>query len=223
MGKFLLLFLMLPLVIFAQDNFDVRKINWGMTREEVKKSEKSLVPVQEKSNELIYSDIELGQDLKCKLIYTFSNGKLIEVLYLVYGPNDKVSRVTCENNVSILYKLEKIKFIFDAILDKKMTPSFGGWYIAGSKLEKIDERLKKVNIDDFTFKLIDTEVKRVNGSGISVSFENSRSWVDFRVKNFLKDDFNGYFKCDDEYYNTYLWLKFTPSQEVEKELKKSDF
>lgn len=223
MIKRILFFLIFPVVVFAQDNFDVRKTKWGMTLDDVKKSENTLVPFQEKFNELIYNDIELNESIKCKLIYTFSNGKLIEVLYLVYGPNDEYSRVTCENNVPISYKLEKIDFIFKAFLNKKMIPFDTGWSIQGSKLEKLDERLKRGNTDTSTFKLIQDELDRVKGTGASISFENARNWANFRIKHFVKEDFNGYFKCNDDYYNTYLWLKVTPSYEVEKELKRNDF
>lgn len=223
MKKIILFILIFPGTFFAQENFDVRKTNWGMTINEVKKAENIIVPFSESPNELVYNNIELDEGINCKLIYKFSNGSLIEVLYLVYGPNDNYSRGTCENIVPISYKLDKIKFIFDALFEKKMTPFFTGWSILGIQFAKVDDRLKNGRTDRETFILIQQELIRLNGTGVTISFENKRNFASFRLSNFTKQDFISTFKCNDDYYNTYLWLNISPSYEVKKDLKKRDF
>ena len=223
MKKIILFILIFPGILFAQENFDVRKSNWGMTLNEVKNAEKTIVPFSESSNELVYNNIELNEGINCKLIYKFSNGILIEVLYLVYGPNDNYSRGTCENIVPISYKLDKIKFIFDALIEKKMTPFFMGWSISGIQFAKVDDSLQNGTTDRETFKLIQEELIRLNGTGVTIAFENARNFASFRISNFTKQDFISSFKCNDDYYNTYLWLNITPSYEVKKDLKKRDF
>ncbi|WP_395049695.1 hypothetical protein [Flavobacterium sp.] len=193
-----------------------------MTLNEVKKAEKTIIPFSENSNELVYN-IELNDEINCKLIYEFSNGILIKVLYIVYGPNDDYSRGTCEKNIPVSYKLDKIKFIFDALIEKKMAPILGGWDISGIQFAKVDDRLQKGTTDRETFKLIQEELNRLNGTGVDIAFENTRSFASFTIRNFTKQNFVSSYKCNDNYYNTYLWLNITPSYEVKKELKKRDF
>lgn len=79
MKKIILIILILPQFIFAQENFDVRKSNWGMTLNQVKNSENTIIPIEENYKELVYNNIELSNGTSCKLTYGFSNGKLNKV------------------------------------------------------------------------------------------------------------------------------------------------
>lgn len=224
MKTILLVIILIPNYILAQANFDVRKVNWGMTIEEVRNSEEYLIPISENKNELVYDKIELNEEITCKLNYTFSNGKLIEVLYIVYGPQNNYSRVSLESNVPISYKINKVKFIFEALIEKKMTPFYMGWTIEGALLKKTDERLKDGKIDDETIDLIQKELDKFDGNGVNISYESMRNWASCNIKQFKKDDFlTGIINPGESYYNTYLWLRLSPSFEVKKELKKNDF
>ncbi|KQO22681.1 hypothetical protein ASF10_09950 [Flavobacterium sp. Leaf82] len=222
MKKILLFIIVIPNFILAQVNFDIRNVNWGMSIKEVKNSEKYLTPSSGQNNELVYSKIELNEEVTCKLIYYFSNGRLRQLTYVVYGPKDNNSRVTPEHSVPISYKINKVKFIFEALIKKQMTPFVLGWRITGTSGDT-DKKLKEGKIDDETINLIQTELNRVNGDGVKISYKNERSWASFEIRHFKKEEFNTWLKLDDDYYNTYLWLKISPSIEVEKELKKSEF
>ena len=104
-----------------------------------------------------------------------------------------------------------------------MTPFFMGWSISGIQFAKVDDSLQNGTTDRETFKLIQEELIRLNGTGVTIAFENARNFASFRISNFTKQDFISSFKCNDDYYNTYLWLNITPSYEVKKDLKKRDF
>ena len=72
------------------------------------------------------------------------------------------------------------------------------------------------------FKLIQEELIRVNGTGVDINFQNDRNQALLSFKDFKDEEFYRV-KCDDDYYNTYLWLNITPSHKIRKELKKRDF
>ncbi|MGO9019122.1 MAG: hypothetical protein ACLQVJ_12325 [Syntrophobacteraceae bacterium] len=64
---------------FCQDRFDFRKTKWGMTRDEVKRSE-SLQPVGEKKDKIFYKSTL--DETPCMIAYHFLNNKLAQALYL---------------------------------------------------------------------------------------------------------------------------------------------
>ncbi|UFH51831.1 hypothetical protein [Spirosoma sp. KNUC1025] len=76
--------LMIPALCFSQavKGFDVRAARWGMTKQEVVKSESGNKPVRDAEGNLIFSGIEVA---KCHVLveYKFAAEKLSEVLYLV--------------------------------------------------------------------------------------------------------------------------------------------
>lgn len=63
-----------------KDKYNFRKTTWGMTKEQVKKTEKGKVEI-EKDNSLIYSGKVGG--LECGIGYVFAEGKLVRTRYLI--------------------------------------------------------------------------------------------------------------------------------------------
>lgn len=215
----LIIFLYWPSLLSSQE-FDVRNTRWGMTYEEVKNSENPLIPSIKKSDELSYENVDLNGSVKCTVIYAFTNGKLIKVRYLIYGPDDNYSRGTCNNIVPFKHKIYLTKFIFDALTKKQMRNDFG-WYINGT-MEPMLQKLKEGGYDSETINLLDSEVKRLNGTEVQTTYFNKRSsaWITIRT---LKENYSALFDCYDDYYNTYIWLVFSPTAEVEAELRKRNF
>ena len=84
---FLLIFIVLSFLstASAQDsNFDFRKTKWGMTISQVKAIESikpSAVTKDKSKTLLIYKDTIAG--LSCKVVYIFSQNKLIRSKYMV--------------------------------------------------------------------------------------------------------------------------------------------
>src|SRR5690606_15965941 len=75
---------------------DVRNVNWGNTKEEVKKSEKYLNPALNEKDFLKYEDIKLGL-LKADLEYSFENNRLISIKYLLRIDGRPISIMHDEN------------------------------------------------------------------------------------------------------------------------------
>jgi len=62
-----------------EDLYDFRKTNWGMTKAQVKKTEKSKL-VNEDENLLVYQGTVSGLD--CLIVYIFAEGKLVRAKYI---------------------------------------------------------------------------------------------------------------------------------------------
>lgn len=116
MKKFLFLFLLaffffipvLSSLAEEQNTFDVRKVRWGMSKDEVLKSElpNKLYSVQKKLHveRYTFNDIILGY--KCSIVYIIENNKLIEVNYIFNMFDDK-------------HTPDYLKYRIKYILDKK--------------------------------------------------------------------------------------------------------
>lgn len=82
----------------VKENYAVRKVRWGMTPEQVKKSEVwDFIRKQDKSedNEMSLSYQGALLDRYCHLVYTFNSGRLISVTYFLMNPNglDNLDRI----------------------------------------------------------------------------------------------------------------------------------
>jgi len=207
-----------PILVFSQQ-FDVRKSKWGMTINEIKLSEKPLHPTSENSNELRYEKVDLNGTMSATILYTFSNGKLIEVRYLVYGPEGFNARGTCEKLIPLSNKMILTKFIYDALIEKNMQPY--SWQLEFNNTST-DPKLKQGKYDSETIKILESEVKRLKSEEISLYLSNQRSSSSIRILTTLRE-YSVFFKCNDDYYNTYMWLIFTPTTQVLDEIRKSTF
>jgi hypothetical protein len=122
----ILLFLVLSAV--AQEQYDVRKTKWGMAISEVMASEYPLTPSETKVDELKYSYVELSNGHKATILYSFTNAKLTEVRYIMYGYNAEFSRGTCTNIIPLYDKIKYTNFVFEALKSKGMKCDMG-WYL----------------------------------------------------------------------------------------------
>lgn len=219
MKQILLFLFIIPSIVYCQ-NYDVRSLNWGMTINEVKSSEKPLIPFSEKSDELRYNDVDLNGTMSSSIIYTFSNGKLIEARYIVYGPKDVYSRGTCNKKISLSQKMMYTSFIYNALIEKDMK-QFLGWKVTGTKVLE-NPKLKNGGYDSEIINILEEDVKKYNGLEVSLSLSNERTYVNLSIKTSTTNH-SSFFDCDDNYYNTYLWLVFTPSSQVLSEIRKRTF
>ena len=90
----LFLFFIYPTTLFAEDfasgnKYDFRKTTWGMTLEQVKKSEE--IPVHDSSDKWLMYHTVLNQK-DAEIEYIFTNGKLTQATYTInegyYDPAD---------------------------------------------------------------------------------------------------------------------------------------
>lgn len=218
MKNILLFLFIIPSILYSQ-NYDVRKLKWGMSISDVKSSEIPLTPFSEENDELRYNNIDLNGTMSSSIIYTFSNGKLIEVRYIVYGPKDVYSKGTCENKISLSKKMILTNFIYNALIDKNMKPVVG-WRVTGTNVQE-NPKLKNGGYDSEITKTLEEEVKRYNGLEVNLLLSNERTYANLSIKTSSTN--YSLFDCDDDFYNTYLWLVFTPSSQVESEIRKRTF
>lgn len=81
MKKLILMIMVLVSVIsFASESFDFRNSNWGMTKEEVKASEKMNI-LYEDDKHIFFEDATVAR-MKFSISYIFSDNKLISGVYL---------------------------------------------------------------------------------------------------------------------------------------------
>lgn len=74
----LVVFLLAGPIAWADEQFDFRNTKWGMSKEDVKKSEE-LKPYEEKEESILYLD--KIDDLEVVVVYFFSDGKLTSSKY----------------------------------------------------------------------------------------------------------------------------------------------
>lgn len=98
------------LVARAEEDFDFRKARWGMTIEEIQRTEtayfKGIV-----DETLFYTEKLLDEE--CVIIYNFKKGKLIECNYMFFNIEDEHSKIifdTINKQLSKKYTKEKDQF-----------------------------------------------------------------------------------------------------------------
>ncbi|MFY7938730.1 MAG: hypothetical protein ACOVOQ_15235 [Flavobacterium sp.] len=221
----LYVFLLSTLNINGQ-NFDVRNVNWGMTIQEVVKSEYPLKGEIE-GNELRINNVDIGNGLTAKLLYEFSNGRLIQLKYIVYG--NPSLRGTCENIIPLTDKVRYTTFIIEALLKKGYKCDMG-WYLPNvtslAQETNKKEDFLNCNLDYKTIKFVDELAIKREALRVAIGFESNRSYASFYYNeyhnNASKYDSN-FFPCNGDYYNTLLWLEITPNYKVKEEMKKNTF
>ncbi|MNT02879.1 hypothetical protein D3C72_1373910 [compost metagenome] len=229
---FPLILLTISFNLFSQ-NFDVRKTNWGFTKQEVINSEYPLTP-EVKEKEISYSNVNIGEDTYAKIIYTFTNERLIEVRYIVYGNSRHNNGVgTCTFQVPLYNRYLYTKFIFDT-LKAKDYKCYLGWYLSGGYPYKnivditglITDRNTNCSFDKKILDNIDLLAKETKATSTNIVLENERNELSVNFNNPMnlvmeKPCENKIFTAD--YFNTYYWLVFEPNYKLKKELLKSNF
>lgn len=74
--------LMFVSALHAEENFDFRSTRWGMTKEEVKSSEKT-TPYHESENAVSYANIHIINESTGTLTYIFENGRMVSSSYII--------------------------------------------------------------------------------------------------------------------------------------------
>lgn len=83
-------------VCFSQE-YDVRNVTWGMTKEEVKKTENiSYDSILDLENHLIFEVEEPLFGLKYKMIYVFHQDRLKSLLYEIYPDTKNKANIIVE-------------------------------------------------------------------------------------------------------------------------------
>lgn len=203
-------------------DFDVRGVNWGMTMEEVISSEVPLKPII-KDNEVEFKNVDLEDNFSARLIYSFSNGKLIGLKYIVHGT--PYSKGTCDKIIPLTQKVKSLSFIFNALKSKNYKCR-AGWSAGSHYLVEVTndkEDYFNCSIDNETVTLIDNLAKEKSESKVKVSLENERCNAYFNFNEHQNTPKLEGMPCESDYYNTLLWLEIKPSYKVKKETRSSKF
>jgi hypothetical protein len=220
------IFFFFAIIISGQEKYDVRKIKWGMTINEVMASEYPLIPSEKKSEQLEYLNVEIGNGQKVDISYRFKNLKVQEIKYTIYGYNAEFSKGTCSHVIPLYDKIKYTNFIFEAIRSKSMKCNIG-WYIPyGIPSGFITGfPIKNCNIDKKTVEKIENATRENQSTQIALSFNNERTNATFYFNEYqnYKTESTHVLPCDDKSYNIYYWLVFSPSYNIEKETKQQDF
>jgi len=219
--------LLIAFTLSAQDQFDVRKTKWGMSISEVMSSEYPLTPTDTKSDELKYANVELSNGQKSTIYYFFKNAKLTKVTYTVFGYNADFSRGTCSHIIPLYDKIKYTNFIFEAIKNKGMKCDMG-WYLVNCQ-NVAPVGYSNCSIDQETVEKMEKAASEIHCERIGLNYENERTDAVFYFNQ--HQNYNSNYKtslfsdrnCDDDSYNIYYWLEFTPSFKLESEIKKGDF
>ena len=233
MKKYLiLLFVVNVFPIYSQN--DIRGVKWGSTIDEVIKSEYPLTPKIDK-NEVKFENVNIGETILSTLIYTFTNGKLTELRYIVYGSSQFSNGIgTCEYQVPMYYKYLFTKFIFDTLKSKDYQCNMG-WRFEGGDLRndkyfseygKLKDKSFECNFEEDVLNQLDKIGQEIKSSKLSIGMENKRSFINISFNNPLNSetyrDCNSKFFTPD-FFNTYFWLVFQPSFDVKRSILKSNF
>ncbi len=231
--KLLLLILLFSIPLLSQEKYDVRKAKWGMTISEVKASEYPLVGEDHDGAatklfefDICYYDVTIGNDHKASIIYSFTNKRLTEISYQMYGRNDPDRKGTDSHFIPLLKKIEYTNFVFDALQkDKHMTCSHGWCDPFSSKLN-IPANFHTCGTDAQTVEYIEKAGDLAHITTLSIGFENERSYATFYFNQYQNADKTNNLiaaSLNSNYYNQYYTLRFTPSYLVKQGLIKNDF
>lgn len=215
--------LFLVLTIVAQEQYDVRNTKWGFAISEVVASEYPLTPSKTKVDELEYTYVELSNGQKATIFYKFTNAKLTEVRYIMYGYNADFSRGTCTNIIPLYDKLKYTNFVFEALKSKGMKCDMGWYLVNCSNVYPIEYSI--CNLSKETADKIEKAANDINCERIGLNFENERTDAVFYFNQYQNVKTKSAYgpPCNNDYYNTYYWLVFTPSLKLKNEMKKSEF
>lgn len=232
MKKYLFILLFINgLSIYSQN--DVRGVKWGSTIDEVIKSEYPLNPII-KENEVRFENVNIGESTLSTLLYTFTNGKLSELRYIVYGSSKYINGIgTCKNQVPMYYKYLFNMFIFETLESNGYQCSIG-WRFDGGDVynEKyftngsLKDKSYECDFKKETLEKLDKIGQEIKSRSLRISMENKRTFLTIDFNNLLNVEL--YRNCNNkmispDFYNTYFWLIFEPTFEVKKSILKSNF
>jgi hypothetical protein len=207
--------------LFAQDRYDVRKAKWGMTKSEVISSEYPLRPAKNDTYnyyDLSFENVELSNGQTATINYKFSNGKLTEVLYIIYGSKYDVSKGTCDHIIPFIDKVHFTSSIIDGLKKKGYAYDNYGWSFGKSNISHTTSDMPfKSGFDNKTLSDVEKVAFEQNFCKIGIGLTKERTNVDL--------DFNEYqncptelkvnkllkIPCNHEIYNIYGWLTFSPN------------
>lgn len=206
----------------AQSDFDVRKVNWDMTINEVIQSEYPLTP-STKTDELVEFDkVFVGKGyltngFEAKLKYTFKNKRLSGLEYVV-----SLIEKTENAIFQLTDKVSMTKFIFDA-LESKGYQCYIGWHtnsLSSKKRAEMFNDLKICSLEYDFVKKIEDYAKAENDIHVYVNYENDRSSAGFCFYEFQNSETTADWAKEGKLFCT---IEFEPSFALKKQMEKSGF
>ena len=195
---------------FSQNQFDVRKVKWGMTQQEVLNSELPRVPSTKNVNKLLFENVILGDmpTVDASLYYTFTNGRLSEVTYTF-------NRTYQPMNMTLFKKVKSLDPLFEFITKKKMELLFC-WELEGPGLFSYEKNTgdTQCGFDEIFLTKVEKVARENKAYEAQLHYkgDRSRAWVRFNFDN-----------SDAVFKDIIGWATFTPQYNVKKETNDSGF
>ena len=226
--------------IISQNSFDLRKVNWGMSKEAVIESELPLQCERRTNGDIEYTNIT-ANNLIITLVYEFDNERLSKANYYL---SFRYRNVVCTDRVKLAEKLIQMEFIFSNLKEKgyKTSSNWIGYYYEFDKLYPKVKAEKYVNMAVFNLPSIKNKTDWLSADKIDsiaikknfyklyIALENSRTYVSFEFNEFKNNELkitdirNGNTNdCNFWYFNEILRMQYSPTYNVKKELDKSQF
>lgn len=225
---FLVLFLLSPTV--NETDYDIRKSNWGMSVSEVIESEKPLTPISVREDRVAYENVRI-QNYYARIVYLFTNGRLTRVVYTVYDRLNQIEDNRLEMATSLWDKVRYSTDIFNALRQRGYECSLG-WYFSRPECTRqtftrdelvIGGVTENCSLDRSLINRIDDGATKCNSIEIRYGLATDRTRLTITFNQFqndlrLFDDIS-----NEEDYQMIYRMFFSPSSDVEKDLKKHDF
>ena len=209
---FIHVFSFMALNALSQTDFDIRKTKWGMTIAEVKSSEEPMTASkEEKTNsgtqiELQYDNV-IVSDVKTTIIYTFENGRLVEISY-------RFDRTWQGKEMNLTAKVMATQFVFKSLIDDKKMKVIQCWSYG---LKTYGQYTGKNNCGYTSTELI-SDIEKVG-------LQNKEQYVNFHLNN-NRTYANIQFKLVDNdpiFKEIIGWVTFSAFGDAEKSSKGSGF
>ena len=236
---YLLIYFLFSISCFSQYDYDLRKVKWGMSKEDVIKSELPIQCERKDNGDIEYEAIEVN-NLTIKLVYEFKNERLNGANYYLFFKNENT---TCKDKIKLSSKLMAMDFIFKNLKEKafKFNNNWMGYtYVKNAVfgynekntygIKAFDLPLIKYRTDWMSAQIIDSIASKNKFFELYISLENPRTYVSFtfnefknnenRISELLSSNSNN---CNFWYFNEIARIKYSPSYNLEKELNKSQF
>jgi hypothetical protein len=233
--KIILLKLIISCNLYSQSAFDLRKVNWGMSKEDVIKSEQPLQYEQKSNGDIVYSNITVD-NLIIELVYSFKNGRLSDATYYI---SYKYQKVNCEDKLSLSGKRLNMNAFFKSLTDKKYKCVFnwaGDYYsgdddvFPGSRKTKIINSIPCKNnwtLDEFD--AIDSWATKSQIFNLYISLESERTYVKIEFNEFKnslvkKNELLNLWKdCNFWFFKEIARIHYSPTHKVQTELNDGQF
>lgn len=216
------------------EGFDFRQAKWGMSKEEVIKSEVgNSYDIEETAynTEVQLNNIRLNELLGYSdIIYYFKNNSLSEVLMLLYL-NNSDNEFNCNNILPLTNRISLVqRYYFNLLLKRGFTVQYG-WNLEDDRIFIADNDYNNPMLDPNIVLAAYNRQSELNKSNymkkplgdLKFTFKSERSIYQFKFYNFTPRPNSVSMPCDYKVYSQIVAISVNPTSSVRKNVIKPDF